>query len=97
MTEGARQGASWPREALVKFNELSEVVKLQRDQCNLAGAQNVVEAELMACPKQRLDCHRWPIVLARGVLRLSAAGQMRRMRWMQWESVASLRPGNWLQ
>ena len=47
-TEGARRGASWPREGLVKFNELSTLVKFQRGSESVAGNENVVEAELMA-------------------------------------------------
>jgi hypothetical protein len=46
-TDGARRGVSWPRAGLVKFNELSEMVKKQREADEVA--ENKVEAELMAC------------------------------------------------
>jgi hypothetical protein len=44
-TEGARRGASWPKEGLVKFNELSAMVRLQRD--NGEEQENGVEKDLM--------------------------------------------------
>jgi hypothetical protein len=48
-TEGARRGVSWPREGLVKFNKLSAMVKLQpEDHIVVAGAENMVETDLMA-------------------------------------------------
>jgi len=43
--EGARRGVSWTRAGLVKFNELSEMVKAQR---GAEGEDNKVETELMA-------------------------------------------------
>jgi hypothetical protein len=46
-TEGARRGASWSRDGLLKFNELSAMVKEQRDEDNMAGTGNMVEADLM--------------------------------------------------
>jgi hypothetical protein len=47
--EGARRGVSWPREGfLVKFKELSKMVKDQRGVDKEEGEENVVEAELMA-------------------------------------------------
>ncbi len=46
-TEGARRGASWSRDGLLKFNELSAMVKVQRDNDNMAGTDNMVEADLM--------------------------------------------------
>jgi hypothetical protein len=46
-TEGARRGASWSRDGLLKFNELSAMVKAQRDNDNMAGTDNMVEADLM--------------------------------------------------
>ena len=46
-TEGARRGASWSRNGLLKFNELSATVKEQRDEDNMAGTGNMVEADLM--------------------------------------------------
>jgi hypothetical protein len=46
-TEGARRGASWPKEGLLKFNELSAMVKLQRDEDNVASGESMVEKDLM--------------------------------------------------
>jgi hypothetical protein len=49
-SEGARRGVSWPREGLVKFNELSQMVKRQRE---VEGEESMVEAELLAwCRKE---------------------------------------------
>ena len=48
-TEGSRRGASWPREGLVKFSELSAMVEVQRDHFNKAEEESVVEGgDLMA-------------------------------------------------
>ena len=46
-TEGAQRGASWPREELMRFNELSAMVKSQRDTADEVEENNKVEAELM--------------------------------------------------
>lgn len=46
--DGARRGASWTREGLLKFNELSAMVKNQRENNNVAGAENTVEVDLKA-------------------------------------------------
>jgi hypothetical protein len=43
--EGARRGVNWPREGLVKFNELSKMVKKQRDEDEAEGS--MVEAKLL--------------------------------------------------
>jgi hypothetical protein len=52
-SEGARRGVSWPREGLVKFNELSKMVKDQRGEDEEEGEDNVAEAELMAWCRNR--------------------------------------------
>ena len=47
-TEGARRGSSWPQEGLVKFNELSAMMKSQREAAmETEGDTNMVEKELM--------------------------------------------------
>ena len=43
-TEGARRGSSWPREGLLKFNELSKMVKRQREEVE---TEEDVEENLM--------------------------------------------------
>jgi hypothetical protein len=47
-TEGARRGASWPKEGLVKFNELSAMVKRQREHDNVENGESRVETDLRA-------------------------------------------------
>ena len=44
-TEGARRGSSWPREGLVKFNQLSAMVKNQREKA--METEEDVEEDLM--------------------------------------------------
>jgi hypothetical protein len=44
-TEGARRGSSWPREGLLKFNELSGMVKRQREE--VMETEEDVEENLM--------------------------------------------------
>jgi DNA primase len=48
-TEGSRRGVSWQGQGLVKFNELSQMVKQQRGvDKDLAREENEVEQDLMA-------------------------------------------------
>ena len=48
-TEGSRQGFSWQREGLVRFNALSQVVKQQREAEKWEpGDESEVDLELMA-------------------------------------------------
>jgi hypothetical protein len=48
-TEGSRRGVSWQGQGLLKFNELSEMVKRQRGvDKELTGSENEVEQDLTA-------------------------------------------------
>lgn len=52
-TEGSRRGVSWTKEGLLKFNELSEMVKRQRAAVVGDEAENGVETDLtMWCRAQ---------------------------------------------
>jgi hypothetical protein len=48
-TEGSRQGVSWQGQGLMKFNELSGMVKQQREVCKeTTGTDNKVDLDLTA-------------------------------------------------
>ena len=58
----------------------------------MAGAaENMVKAELMAWCQAEAGLPQYLKVLVKRTLRSSTVGQMRRMRWRQWEIVVSFR------